>query len=161
MPIFLATQEAEIRRIVVRTQPGQIVCETLSQKLPSQKRASREAQVEGPEFKPQHRKKKKSPGELEAHVLTYTHKHAHIHIHTRMHPQELTELEFVVPMPSFTHRKDHSTVLQLRQKGTKGKIYVEEQNLYPSHSCSSWFVSPVSWQWLFLTCRMQSQPYPH
>jgi hypothetical protein len=22
-------------------------------------------------------------------------------------------------------------------------------------------VSPVSWQWLFLTCRMQSQPYPH
>jgi hypothetical protein len=32
MPIILATQEAEIRRIVVQSQPGQIVCETLSQK---------------------------------------------------------------------------------------------------------------------------------
>jgi hypothetical protein len=29
-PIILATQEAEIRRISVRSQPGQIVCETLS-----------------------------------------------------------------------------------------------------------------------------------
>jgi hypothetical protein len=29
-PVILATQEAEIRRIVVRSQPGQIVCETLS-----------------------------------------------------------------------------------------------------------------------------------
>jgi hypothetical protein len=30
--IILATQETEIRRITVRSQPGQIVCETLSQK---------------------------------------------------------------------------------------------------------------------------------
>jgi hypothetical protein len=30
MPIILITQEAEIRRIVVQSQPRQIVCETLS-----------------------------------------------------------------------------------------------------------------------------------
>jgi hypothetical protein len=32
MPVILATQEAEIRRIAVQSQPGQIVHETLSQK---------------------------------------------------------------------------------------------------------------------------------
>jgi hypothetical protein len=32
MPVILATQEAEIRRIIVRSQPRQIVQETLSQK---------------------------------------------------------------------------------------------------------------------------------
>jgi hypothetical protein len=32
MLVILATQEAEIRRIMVRSQPGQIVLETLSQK---------------------------------------------------------------------------------------------------------------------------------
>jgi hypothetical protein len=31
-PVILVTQEAEIRRIMVQRQPGQIVCETLSQK---------------------------------------------------------------------------------------------------------------------------------
>jgi hypothetical protein len=31
-PIILATQEAEIRKIKDGNQPGQIVCETLSQK---------------------------------------------------------------------------------------------------------------------------------
>jgi hypothetical protein len=31
-PVILATQEAEIRRISVRSQPRQIVCESLSQK---------------------------------------------------------------------------------------------------------------------------------
>jgi hypothetical protein len=31
MSVILATQEAEIRRIVLRSQPWQIVCETLSQ----------------------------------------------------------------------------------------------------------------------------------
>jgi hypothetical protein len=30
MPVILATQEAEIRRLKVPSQPGQIVCETLS-----------------------------------------------------------------------------------------------------------------------------------
>jgi hypothetical protein len=32
MPVILATQEAEIRRIVVQSQPGEIVHEPLSQK---------------------------------------------------------------------------------------------------------------------------------
>jgi hypothetical protein len=34
MPGILSTQEAEIKRIVVQSQPGQIVLETLSQKNP-------------------------------------------------------------------------------------------------------------------------------
>jgi hypothetical protein len=32
MPVILATQEAEIRRIMVQSQPQEIVCMTLSQK---------------------------------------------------------------------------------------------------------------------------------
>jgi hypothetical protein len=35
IPIILATQEAEIRRIMVQSQLGQIVHETLSQKKPT------------------------------------------------------------------------------------------------------------------------------
>jgi hypothetical protein len=34
MPVILATPEVEIRRITVQSQPGQIVCKTLSQKQP-------------------------------------------------------------------------------------------------------------------------------
>jgi hypothetical protein len=49
MPIILAIQEAEIRRITVH--------KTLSRKNSSQKR-KREVQSVGPEFKPQHHKKK-------------------------------------------------------------------------------------------------------
>jgi hypothetical protein len=58
-PIVLATQEAEIKRITVQRQPGQIVCETLSRKKPSQKRAGGVAQGVGPEFKPQYHQKKR------------------------------------------------------------------------------------------------------
>jgi hypothetical protein len=58
MPVILATQEAEIRRIMVQSQPGQIVHETLSRKYPSQRRAGGVAQGVGPEFKPQYRKQK-------------------------------------------------------------------------------------------------------
>jgi hypothetical protein len=54
MLIILATQETEIRRIKVRSQPGQIVPKTISQKNPLQKRAGGVAQGEGPEFKPQY-----------------------------------------------------------------------------------------------------------
>jgi hypothetical protein len=32
MPVFIATQEAKIKRITVQSQPGQIVYKTLSQK---------------------------------------------------------------------------------------------------------------------------------
>jgi hypothetical protein len=38
MPVILATQEAEIRRIEVRSQPRHIVPETLSRKNPSHKK---------------------------------------------------------------------------------------------------------------------------
>jgi hypothetical protein len=38
MPVILATQEAEIRKITILSQPGQIVHKTLSQKNPSQKK---------------------------------------------------------------------------------------------------------------------------
>jgi hypothetical protein len=58
-PVILGSQEAEIRRIKVRSQPGQIVRKTLSQKNPSQKRAGGEAEDVGPKFEPQYCKKKK------------------------------------------------------------------------------------------------------
>jgi hypothetical protein len=57
-PVILATQEAEISRMVVQSQPGQIVLKTLSQKNQSQKRACGMAQGVGPEFKVRHGKKK-------------------------------------------------------------------------------------------------------
>jgi hypothetical protein len=38
MPVILATQEVEIRRIMVQSQSKQIVHKTLSQKYPSQKK---------------------------------------------------------------------------------------------------------------------------
>jgi hypothetical protein len=50
MPVILSTQEAEIRRTAVQTQPEQIVCKTLSRKYSPQK-------GEGPEFKTQYCKK--------------------------------------------------------------------------------------------------------
>jgi hypothetical protein len=37
MPVILVTQEAEIRRIEVQSQPRQTVCETLSRKYLTQK----------------------------------------------------------------------------------------------------------------------------
>jgi hypothetical protein len=51
MPIILATQKAEIRRIVARSQLRQIVCTILSQKTHYKKRAGGLAQGIGPEFK--------------------------------------------------------------------------------------------------------------
>jgi hypothetical protein len=57
-PVILATQVAEIRRIVVQSQPGQVFHKTLSQKNPSQKRDGRVAQGVDPKFKPQYLKKK-------------------------------------------------------------------------------------------------------
>jgi hypothetical protein len=51
MPIILATQETEIRRLTVQSQPGQIVHETLSQKTLHKNRAGEVAQGEGLEFK--------------------------------------------------------------------------------------------------------------
>jgi hypothetical protein len=45
MPVILATQETEIKRIMVQSHPREIVCETLSQKYSTQKRADGVAQV--------------------------------------------------------------------------------------------------------------------
>jgi hypothetical protein len=50
--VIIATQEAEIRRIAVQSQPRQIVQQTLSRKYPSQKKIGGVAQGVGPEFKP-------------------------------------------------------------------------------------------------------------
>jgi hypothetical protein len=55
MPVILATQEAKIMRIMVQSQPRQIVLETqdvMGSKNPSQKKMSGVAQGESPEFKP-------------------------------------------------------------------------------------------------------------
>jgi hypothetical protein len=54
MPVILATQKAEIRMIMSRSQPGQIVYETLSRKNPSQKMVGGMTQVVSPEFNLQH-----------------------------------------------------------------------------------------------------------
>jgi hypothetical protein len=59
MPIIIATQEAEIRRITIQSQPRQIVCKTLSQQKTYHRKKTGVAQGVGPEFKPQYRKKKK------------------------------------------------------------------------------------------------------
>jgi hypothetical protein len=67
MPVILAIQKAEIRRITVGSQPRQIVHETLSQKKKKKKNPKKRpvgvAQGVDPEFKPQYRpkKKKKNP----------------------------------------------------------------------------------------------------
>jgi hypothetical protein len=53
MPVILATQEAEIRRIAVQSQSGQIVTQTLSQKNPPIKQAGGVVQGVGLEFRPQ------------------------------------------------------------------------------------------------------------
>jgi hypothetical protein len=58
-PVSLDPQEADIRRITVQSQPGQIVQETLSRKTLHKNRADGVAQDEGPEFKSQYSKKKK------------------------------------------------------------------------------------------------------
>jgi hypothetical protein len=54
-PVILATREREIRRIMVRSQPGQTVYKTLSQqnlhKKKKKKRAGGVAHLVGPEFK--------------------------------------------------------------------------------------------------------------
>jgi hypothetical protein len=57
---YTTIQEAEIRRITVQSQPGEIVWELLSQKHPSQKKAGGVAQGIGPEFKPQYCKNKQT-----------------------------------------------------------------------------------------------------
>jgi hypothetical protein len=66
-PVVLDTQEAEIRVIMVQSQPRQIVIKALSGKKnkPSQKGVGGIAQGVGPKFKPLcHKKKKKERKEI-------------------------------------------------------------------------------------------------
>jgi hypothetical protein len=65
MPIILATEEAEIRKIAAQSQPGQIVQETPSQKKTITKKAGGVAQGIGLEFKLQYHKKKKDMENVE------------------------------------------------------------------------------------------------
>jgi hypothetical protein len=48
MPVILATQRAEIKRMAVRSQPKPLVHETISQKNPSQETASEVALISNP-----------------------------------------------------------------------------------------------------------------
>jgi hypothetical protein len=50
---------------MVQSQSGQIVCEPLPRKNPTQKRAGEVAQGVGPEFKPQYHKKKNNQHKIE------------------------------------------------------------------------------------------------
>jgi hypothetical protein len=58
MPVILATQEAEIRRITVQSQPGQIVRNTLSRKYPAQKGLAKWLKVKALSSSPSTAKKK-------------------------------------------------------------------------------------------------------
>jgi hypothetical protein len=57
VPVILATQELEIRWIMVQSQPRQIVHKTLSPENPSQKKTGGVDQDVGTEFKSQYHKK--------------------------------------------------------------------------------------------------------
>jgi hypothetical protein len=63
MLVILATQEAEIRRIAIQSQPGQIVLQDPISKKPftKKKRAGRVAQGVGLKFKCQFCKNKQKP----------------------------------------------------------------------------------------------------
>jgi hypothetical protein len=64
-PVILVTQEAEIRRITVQSQPGQIVYISFYlEKTHHKKRAGGVAQGVGPELKPQYGKKKKESAKV-------------------------------------------------------------------------------------------------
>jgi hypothetical protein len=59
MPVILATQETELKRIMVQSQPWTNSSHDPISKNPIKKRAGGVAQGVGPEFKPQYCKKKK------------------------------------------------------------------------------------------------------
>jgi hypothetical protein len=59
MCAIVPTQEAEVRRIMAWSQLRQIVCETLSWKILSQRGFGGVAQDVGPKFKPQYHKKER------------------------------------------------------------------------------------------------------
>jgi hypothetical protein len=83
-PVILATQEAKIRRIVVQSQPRQIV-RALSQKKTLHKKGLVEVQGVGPEFKLQYcplQKKKENPVYLQSLCLQlfFSHEYSQIEL---------------------------------------------------------------------------------
>jgi hypothetical protein len=58
-PVIIPTQEVEIRRITVQSQPRKNSVRPYLKKQPSQRRAGGMAQDVGPEFKPQYHTQKK------------------------------------------------------------------------------------------------------
>jgi hypothetical protein len=58
-PVILATWESEIRRIVVESQPAEMVHKTLSQNYPNTKKGGEVAQVVEPHSNPNAANKKK------------------------------------------------------------------------------------------------------
>jgi hypothetical protein len=58
MPVILATQETEIRKIEAQSQPRQIISRSYLKKTHHKKGLGGVAQGVGPEFKPQHCKNK-------------------------------------------------------------------------------------------------------
>jgi hypothetical protein len=84
MPIILANQEAEIRRIEIQSQAGQIVCEMLSLKHPTQKRAGGMAHVVYSLL---------GMHETVGSILINTHTHTHTHTHRILNGSQ--EKEFV------------------------------------------------------------------
>jgi hypothetical protein len=58
-PVILATEEAEVRRIINRSKPLQISLQDPISKIPNTKRTDEVAQGVSPEYKPRYQKKKK------------------------------------------------------------------------------------------------------
>jgi hypothetical protein len=71
MPVILAIQETEIRRITVQSQPQQIVLKALFQKTITKNWAGGVAQGEGPEFKPQNCREAEREREREKEKVIY------------------------------------------------------------------------------------------
>jgi hypothetical protein len=71
MPVIVATQEAEIRRIPFQSQTRQIVCETLSQKYPSQKELVEWLKVKALSSNPRTKTKKKERKKKETYSLFF------------------------------------------------------------------------------------------
>jgi hypothetical protein len=103
-PVILATQEAEIRRITVRSQPGKIVRETLSQKKKNHKKGL--VQNVGPEFKPQYHKKKKKNLKL----WLNEDKLCEIHVHGERRIGQTPEIP-VIDFPLFSSLQDQARTI--------------------------------------------------
>jgi hypothetical protein len=72
MFVILASQEVEIMRSTAQSQPGQMVCETLSRKIPSLKRAGGWLKVKGLSSNPSTAKKKKTQNQKTTNKQTKT-----------------------------------------------------------------------------------------